>query len=95
MEYNDSTLVCEDCSEEFTFSGDEQQFYYERGFQAPKRCKSCRQERKNARNGSSYGSRERKLYTVTCSECGGEAQVPFNPSGDRPVYCRDCYQKHR
>lgn len=93
MEFEDSTLECEDCGEEFTFSGDEQLFYYERGFQTPKRCKSCRQRRKMARTGPSRG--ERKLYTVMCSECGGEAQVPFKPSGDRPVYCRDCYQKRR
>jgi CxxC-x17-CxxC domain-containing protein len=37
----------------------------------------------------------RTLYTVKCSDCGKNAEVPFKPSGDRPVYCRDCYQKHR
>lgn len=37
----------------------------------------------------------RTLYKVKCSDCGKEAEVPFKPSGDRPVYCRDCYQKHR
>ncbi len=38
---------------------------------------------------------ERKMHKITCSECGAEAEVPFKPSGDRPVYCRECYQKHR
>ena len=37
----------------------------------------------------------RTLYKVKCSDCGRETEVPFKPSGDRPVYCRDCYQKHR
>ncbi len=37
----------------------------------------------------------RKLYKVTCSECGQETEVPFEPDGERPVYCRDCYMKHR
>jgi len=37
----------------------------------------------------------RTLHRVKCSECGRETEVPFKPSGDRPVYCRDCYQKHR
>ncbi|NIO22860.1 MAG: zinc-binding protein [Candidatus Aenigmarchaeota archaeon] len=37
----------------------------------------------------------RTLYRVKCSDCGKETEVPFKPSGDRPVYCRDCYQKHR
>ena len=38
---------------------------------------------------------DRKMYTIVCSDCGKEAEVPFKPSGDRPVYCRECYQKHR
>ena len=44
---------------------------------------------------------ERKMYKVTCSECGKEAEVPFKPEVDaegkpvRPVYCRDCFQKKR
>jgi len=38
---------------------------------------------------------DRKMYTITCSECGKEAEVPFKPDGDRPVYCRDCYQKKK
>ncbi len=33
----------------------------------------------------------RQLYSVKCSNCGKQTQVPFKPSGDRPVYCRDCY----
>ena len=34
-------------------------------------------------------------YTVTCSECGGECEVPFQPKADRPVYCRKCWPNHR
>ena len=37
----------------------------------------------------------RQLYNVKCSKCGKETQVPFKPSGDRPVYCRDCYMQQR
>ena len=37
----------------------------------------------------------RQLFNVTCSSCGAQTQVPFKPSGDRPVYCRDCYMKQR
>ncbi|MBU0708412.1 hypothetical protein KJ596_01515 [Patescibacteria group bacterium] len=33
----------------------------------------------------------RQLYSVKCSECGKQTEVPFKPSGDRPVYCRECY----
>ena len=41
--------------------------------------------------GSSRGSRE--MFSATCSSCGQEAQVPFQPSGDKPVYCSDCFQQ--
>ena len=34
----------------------------------------------------------RTLYDATCSQCGKPTQVPFQPSGDRPVYCQDCYR---
>lgn len=37
----------------------------------------------------------RQMFTVKCSNCGKDAQVPFQPSGGRPVYCRDCYMQMR
>jgi CxxC-x17-CxxC domain-containing protein len=37
----------------------------------------------------------REMHKVTCSECNQETEVPFTPDGTRPVYCRECYQKHR
>ena len=40
-----------------------------------------------------YERGERQMYTVTCSSCGGEARVPFQPRGDKPVYCSDCFSK--
>ena len=43
--------------------------------------------------GSSRGSRE--MHTTTCASCGREAQVPFVPRGDKPVYCSDCFQQQR
>jgi CxxC-x17-CxxC domain-containing protein len=33
------------------------------------------------------------MFTATCSSCGNEAQVPFQPSGDKPVYCSTCFQQ--
>lgn len=38
---------------------------------------------------------DRKMFDVTCSECGNPAQVPFEPKEGRPVYCRDCYRKKK
>ena len=37
----------------------------------------------------------REMHKVTCSDCGQETEVPFKPDGSRPVYCRDCFQKHK
>ena len=43
-----------------------------------------------------YGSRgPRQMYTATCSSCGQEAQVPFQPTSGKPVYCSDCFSKQR
>jgi CxxC-x17-CxxC domain-containing protein len=48
-----------------------------------------------------YGERrgapraDRPMYTVTCANCGKEAQVPFLPRGDKPVYCDDCFRQRR
>ncbi|MCL4543215.1 MAG: zinc-ribbon domain containing protein [Chloroflexi bacterium] len=44
----------------------------------------------------SYGERApRQMYTVTCSACGREAQVPFQPTSGKPVYCSDCFAQQR
>jgi CxxC-x17-CxxC domain-containing protein len=36
-----------------------------------------------------------KMYNATCDQCGGQARVPFIPRGDRPVYCRDCFNARK
>jgi CxxC-x17-CxxC domain-containing protein len=89
-------LQCTSCGTEFPFSVEEQAFYAEKGFQEPKRCKPCRDAVKAQKQQSRYGGggnyrSERPMYEVQCSACGQPAQVPFQPKGDRPVYCRSCY----
>jgi len=37
------------------------------------------------------GGGQREMFRATCSQCGGVAEVPFQPRGDKPVYCRDCF----
>ena len=93
----DQTLTCSDCGTEFTFTESEQEFYQSKGFSAPVRCPSCRAARKAAREGGSgYGSAsrygERQMYPAVCAQCGKDTQVPFQPRGDKPVYCSDCYR---
>lgn len=97
MNYNDRTLTCMDCGQPFTFSADDQAYHAEKGYtNEPKRCAPCRQARRMQRNNDGYGDgmyREREMHSVVCAECGRDAQVPFRPRGDRPVYCSDCYSR--
>ena len=122
MSYQDKSLTCVECGNEFAFTANEQAFYADRGFtNEPKRCPNCRQSRKANRgggggggysssyeSGSSYGSGgggnqrggggyggQREMHVTTCSNCGGEARVPFVPRGDKPVLCSDCFSQQR
>jgi CxxC-x17-CxxC domain-containing protein len=102
MPYTDQTLYCRDCNEEFIFTVGEQEFYASRGLMnSPTRCPSCRAAHKAARSGGDrsrsysndgYAREPRQMYSAICASCGKEAQVPFQPREDRPVYCSDCYQ---
>lgn len=46
----DIKIVCKDCGNEFTFTAREQEFYKEKGFSNPVRCKECREKRKALKN---------------------------------------------
>ena len=84
--YQDEFLNCVDCSRQFTFTSGEQEFFAAKGFQnKPNRCPDCRAARK------AQGGGQREMFRATCSQCGGVAEVPFQPRGDKPVYCRDCF----
>lgn len=86
--FEDKTLTCKDCGEEFVFTAREQEFYAEKGFEnEPLRCKPCRDKRKNK------GNAPRELHEAVCNACGGVAKVPFIPRDDRPVYCSECFAK--
>lgn len=37
----------------------------------------------------------RQMFDATCSKCGVAIQVPFQPSGDRPVYCAEHFREIR
>jgi CxxC-x17-CxxC domain-containing protein len=100
---SDRTLICRDCDEVFTFTAGEQAFYAERGYSAPQRCPSCRAARKAHRAAAGYetgypsgrAAGFRQMYPAVCSACGRDTEVPFPPRGDKPVYCRECFQERR
>jgi len=91
----DIQLTCSDCGQDFTFTAADQAFFQERGYSTPKRCKNCRQAKKNDQGGSGYRSAPAQGTPVICSGCGQPTTVPFEPRGDRPVFCRDCYQARK
>ena len=97
MIYTDRTLTCVQCGNDFVFTADDQQYHAGRGYQDPKRCPSCRAERRQSQGGGyggggGYDRPQRQMFSATCSRCGKEALVPFEPRGDRPVYCSECFQ---
>jgi CxxC-x17-CxxC domain-containing protein len=108
---NDKQIICATCGTDFIFTGEEQEFYFTKGFQEPKKCKPCRDAAKQARGGgsrggfggggyggggSSYGSgAPREMFDAVCAGCGVQTQVPFQPKGNKPVYCRECFQASR
>lgn len=109
MSFVDKSLTCRDCKQSFTFTAGEQEFYANKGLQnEPVRCPSCRSTRKSSRPSepeegyvrygvfASFGGRTpRQMHPATCAECGMMTEVPFQPRGDRPVYCSACYTKVR
>ena len=91
MALEDKTLACRDCGQEFTFTTGEQEFYLSHGLQnEPSRCPECRATRRRERRGG-Y-NQPRQTYTAVCA---AETTVPFQPREGRPVYCKECYEKHR
>src|ERR1700761_4862931 len=103
MSGSDLLLTCSDCGQEFVFTAGEQQFFQERGYSSPRRCKPCRQAKQGAGGGGGYASSRPQQdsgggggmstgTTVVCASCGQTTTVPFEPRGDRPVYCKSCYR---
>jgi CxxC-x17-CxxC domain-containing protein len=92
MVFEDKTLTCKDCGTSFVFTAGEQGFYIEKGLlNEPQRCPDCRANRRRDR----AGGQSREAATITCANCGTEAQVPFVPRLDRPVYCSTCFSAQR
>lgn len=98
MAYADRGLTCVDCQQEFNFTADDQEFHAKKGYQDPKRCPDCRRNRRadgGGGGGGGYSRGPRQMFSATCGSCGNEAQVPFEPREDRPVYCSDCFAKEK
>ena len=95
----DQQLMCSDCGQAFTFTADDQSFFREHGYSTPKRCKPCRQAKKQEQagggGGGGYSRSESQGTSVICAGCGQQTTVPFEPRGDRPVYCQNCFRARK
>lgn len=40
-----------------------------------------------------FGPRE--MHKAICSDCKQDCEVPFKPMEGKPVYCKECYPKHK
>ncbi len=50
---------------------------------------------RNNFGGGGFNRPPREMHKATCADCGNECEVPFKPVEGRPVYCRDCFAKHK
>lgn len=47
------------------------------------------------RSGGGFSGRNSgraEMHKAICSECGKDCEVPFKPSGNKPVLCSDCFR---
>lgn len=96
--YEDKTLRCRECGRDFVFSAGEQEFYQLKGLMnEPGRCPECRAARRVSMAAArATGERlPREMFKTVCAECGGEAEVPFIPKTEKPVYCSSCFERVR
>ena len=98
-EFQDVTIDCVDCDDDFVWTVGEQEFFRDKGLKhPPKRCKPCKKA-KTARIeaielAESKGKRKIEIEVV-CDQCSIETTVPFYPTQGRPVLCRSCFLKNK
>ncbi|MBU0578333.1 hypothetical protein KJ742_01560 [Patescibacteria group bacterium] len=85
--------VCDECGSKcevpFKPSGDKPVLCSECFGGSGGRDRGGRDARSRVRGGGDRG--DRQMYKATCAECGNRCEVPFRPSGDKPVLCSECF----
>ncbi len=65
----------------------------------PVYCSQCFNDRGGAersefrRGGERPRFRDKKMFDAVCDKCGKRFELPFKPTGERAVYCKDCFEK--
>jgi CxxC-x17-CxxC domain-containing protein len=60
-------------------------------------CSSCFEEQGGSysKRGDSYNRQDRevkKMFSAVCVDCGKRCEVPFRPTGNKPIYCSSCFE---
>jgi len=85
--------VCDDC-------GKNCQVPFKPSNNKPIYCSNCFEKYDNSNRNSGRGSgrnsgrdsrREKEMFDVVCTSCGKDCQVPFKPTGSKPVLCSNCF----
>lgn len=91
MPFADKWLRCVDCGKEFLWDAGEQAWFMSNHLEnQPKRCKKCRDKRRDERARQAHS-----LTPVHCDRCGAPTYVPFVPQRTKPIYCRMCLTQVR
>ena len=64
-----------------------------RDFGSDNRSRGGRDFPRRSFGGRDSSNRSFSLHDAVCDECGKNCQVPFRPSGGKPIYCSDCFEK--
>jgi CxxC-x17-CxxC domain-containing protein len=40
-----------------------------------------------------FSKKRTEMFKTTCDECGRDCSVPFKPTGNKKVYCSDCFER--
>src|SRR5258707_4692509 len=92
--YQDRTLTCRDCGQDFTFTVGEQEFYASRGLtNLPGRCPECRAARRSGGGrGQCYSARPRaEKISDTPAHCGKPTTATNFPPVERPAAFNECF----
>jgi CxxC-x17-CxxC domain-containing protein len=50
-------------------------------------------QKRNVRGSGGFSGGKTEMHRTKCSECGVSCEVPFRPTGGKPVYCSECFAK--
>ena len=74
----DKPVYCSDC-------------FRNKGGNTESKSSSKRFDRRDS-DKSNFG--EKRMYSAVCSGCGNKCEVPFQPTGSKPDYCNNCFEKN-